>query len=94
MATRRRVEIKPGNAGEARRTTPEDAAVALAITAEKPRIAPETLQARQDRVRKTRRPAGPRRQTRTLGVTAEDVPVPDVEPTDVEEVEEELNSNQ
>ena len=58
MATRLEVEVKSGTAGEARRPTGTQP---LALEAQ-PMVAPETLQERQNAVRKTRRPAGPRKQ--------------------------------
>lgn len=60
MATRKEVEIKSGTAGDARRASDEPELASL------PMVPPETLQERQNAVRKTRRPAGPRK-TQTGG---------------------------
>ena len=76
--------IKSANAGEPQRaSTITNESAAAAVT---PPMTPEELAQKQARVRKKRRPPGPRRETVTRE-SAVEAPVSDVEPTEVEEGE-------
>lgn len=78
MATRREVKVRSGNVGEAQRAkneAPEPTAM----------VAPETLQERQNAVRKTRRPAGPLK-AQTGGAAALGEASSDAKPTLIEDL--------
>ena len=78
MTTRKKVQVRSGNAGEARRAK-NNASEPTAM------VAPETLQERQNAVRKTRRPAGPRK-AQTGGAAARGEASSDAKPTLIEDL--------